>query len=158
MNTALPVHDTFEIEKRYSAAPAAVYQAFAEREKKRRWYAESPSHEQLAYSLDFRVDGGEELTARMLPGTPIAGATLRWSSLYAEIVPNERIVFFQTLDVDQRRVSGALITVLISPDAGGTCVRLTHQAVYFEGADGPEIRKMGWEHLLESIAGTVGQA
>src|SRR5690606_35905746 len=84
-------------------------------------------HEPLSYSLEFRRGGEEKLTARMLPGTPIAGKLLCWTSTYAEIVENERIVFFQTLDVDQTRVSAAVVTVKITAEAGRTEVALTHQ-------------------------------
>lgn len=94
----------------------------------------------------------------MLPGTPIAGKLLCWTSTYAEIVENERIVFFQTPDVDQTRVSAAVVTVKITAEAGRTEVALTHQAVYFEGADGPEVRRMGWEYLLDTMASSTQPA
>jgi hypothetical protein len=31
----------------------------------------------------------------------------------------------------------------------GTDLIFTHQAVFFEGADGPEMREGGWRRLLE---------
>jgi uncharacterized protein YndB with AHSA1/START domain len=158
MSASLPVHDTFVIEQSYPAEPAAVFAAFSQQDKKQRWYAVSPAHEQLAYSLDFQIDGDEELTAKMLPGTPIAGSILRWAGRYVEIVPDERIVFFQTLDVGERRVSGAVVTVEFSPGENGTKVSLTHQAVFFEGADGPDMRRMGWQFLLEAVGQTLEAA
>lgn len=151
-------HDTFEIRKYYHASPAAIFGAFALQDRKSRWYAASPAHEPLSYSLEFRRGGEEKLTARMLPGTPIAGKLLCWTSTYAEIVENERIVFFQTPDVDQTRVSAAVVTVKITAEAGRTEVALTHQAVYFEGADGPEVRRMGWEYLLDTMASSTQPA
>lgn len=69
-----------------------------------------------------------------------------------------RLVFFQTLDVDQARISAALVTVQIAPRGGETEVVLTHQAVYFEGADGPAMRRTGWEHLLDLMASTTQSA
>jgi len=145
-------HDTFEIRRTCDATPSAIFSAFAFQDRKSRWYAASPAHELLSYSFDFRPGGEEKLTARMLPGTPIAGRELCWTSNYAEIVKNARIVFFQTLDVDQVRVSAAVVTVEIEPLGEKSEVVLTHQAVYFEGADGPAIRRMGWEHLLDTMA------
>jgi uncharacterized protein YndB with AHSA1/START domain len=144
-------HDTFEIRKICNASPDKVFGAFAFQDRKSRWYAASPAHEPLSYSFDFRPGGEERLVARMLPGTPIAGKELCWISTYAEIVENARIVFFQTLDVDRARVSAAVVTVEIMPNGERSHVLLTHQAVYFEGADGPAIRRMGWEHLLDSM-------
>ena len=145
-------HDTFEIRKTCDAAPPAIFGAFAFQDRKSRWYAASPGHEPLSYSFDFRPGGEEKLTARMLPGTPIAGKQLCWTSTYAEIVDNARIVFFQTLDVDQARVSAAVVTVEIAPLDDKSEVLLTHQAVYFEGADGPAMRRMGWDFLLDTMA------
>jgi hypothetical protein len=37
----------------------------------------------------------------------------------------------------------------------GTDLFLTHQGAYFEGADGPEMRKGGWTSLLEKLAKEV---
>ena len=151
-------HDTFEIRKISDATAPAIFAAFAFQDRKSRWYAASPAHEPLSYSLDFRPGGEEKLTARMLPGTPIAGKELCWTSTYAEIVDNSRIVFFQTLDVDQARVSAAVVTVEIEPLGDKSEVLLTHQAVYFEGADGPAMRRMGWEFLLETMAAELQSA
>jgi uncharacterized protein YndB with AHSA1/START domain len=151
-------HNTFEIRKTYDSTPSAVFGAFAFQDRKSRWYAASPSHEPLSYSFDFRPGGEEKLTARMLPGTPIAGKKLCWNSTYAEIVENARIVFFQTLDIDQTRVSAAVVTVEIRAIGEQAEVLLTHQAAYFEGADGPEMRRMGWEHLLDTMASCLQPA
>lgn len=148
-------HDTFELRKCYDAAPAAIFGAFAFQDRKSRWYAASPGHEPLSYSFEFRPGGEERLTARMLPGTPIAGKELCWISTYADIVENARIIFFQTLDVDQARVSAAVVTVEIAPMGAQTEVVLTHQAVCLEGADGPAMRRMGWDHLLDTMAASA---
>ena len=148
-------HNTFEIRKTYEAAPSAVFGAFAFQDRKSRWYAASPALEPLSYSFDFRPGGEEKLTARMLPGTPIAGKELCWTSTYAEIIENERIVFFQTLDVDHARVSAAVVTVEIRDIGERAEVVLTHQAAYFEGADGPEMRQIGWEYLLDTMASSM---
>ncbi|QNM82066.1 SRPBCC domain-containing protein [Sphingomonas sabuli] len=141
---------TFDIVKTSRAKPAAVFGAFAFQDRKSRWYASSPGHEVISYAFDFSVGGEEKLTARMLPGTPIAGSVLCWTSTYADIVDGQRIVFFQTLDRDDARLSAATVTVTIEPDGDGTKVTLTHQAVYFEGADGPEMRRMGWDYLMNA--------
>ncbi len=148
--TVSPItHDTFLIERDFRKPPAIVFGAFSEQEKKKRWYAESEAHRQLSYTLDFRVGGREELMAEMLPGTPIAGDRLRWSSVFLSVIPNERIVFSQVLDRNENRISCALVTASFLPGPGGCKVSLTHQAVFFEGADGPEMRRMGWEALLD---------
>ena len=41
--------------------------------------------------------------------------------------------------------------------AGGTKLVFTHQAAFFEGADGPQMREMGWRYLLEALAPALEQ-
>jgi uncharacterized protein YndB with AHSA1/START domain len=142
-------HDTFVITKSFAKSCSAVFNAFADVEKKQRWYAQSDAHDQLSYTLDFKPDGREELIGKMRDGTPIAGATLRWSSIFHDIVEDERIVFSQTLDLNNKRISCALITVAFGGATDNCEITLTHQAVFLEGADGPDMRRMGWEVLLD---------
>ncbi len=109
----------------------------------------------VSYELDFRVGGKEVLAGRMKPGTPVAGVVLTWSQTFLDLVENSRIVFVQTLDVGEKRISCALVTVEFRSSASGCSLWLTHQAAYFEGADGPQMRKTGWEALLASLAATL---
>lgn len=145
------IHDTFTISKSYKCSSAELYAAFSNPDLKRSWYAESPNHETLEYELEFERGGKELLAARMLPSTPVAGAVLKWSSDYRDIKPQSRIVFHQDVEMDGRCISCAVISVEFLPADTGCDVRLTHQAVFFEGSDGPEIRKMGWQALLTNL-------
>ena len=43
------------------------------------------------------------------------------------------------------------------PEDGGTRLVLTHQAVFYEGADGPEMRKGGWEKLLDQLGAGLAE-
>ncbi len=151
------VHDTFTLENRYPSAPAEAFAAFAELEKKKQWYADSTMYEVLKYDLDFSVGGREVLVGKMLPSTPVAGAVLKWSSIYAEVKADSRIVFSQVVEMNERRISCALISVEFLPADTGCRVRLTHQAAFFEGSDGPEMRKMGWQALLEQLGSQLSQ-
>ena len=133
-----------------------MFRAFADPVLKARWYAHSPGHETLSYLLDFQVDGAEVLCARMLPGTPIAGSELCWTGRYLVVEPQQRITFCQTLDMDGMRLSAALVTIEFAADGeGGTGLTLTHQAAYFAGADGPAMRRMGWQHLLDAVEASL---
>jgi hypothetical protein len=31
----------------------------------------------------------------------------------------------------------------------------THQAAFFEGADGPQMREHGWRYLLDAVSGAL---
>jgi hypothetical protein len=48
--------------------------------------------------------------------------------------------------------------VEIAPLGDKSEVLLTHQAVYFEGADGPSMRRMGWDFLLDMMASELQPA
>jgi hypothetical protein len=37
-------------------------------------------------------------------------------------------------------------------------LRFTHQAAFYEGADGPAMRRGGWEKLLDALATTLEPA
>lgn len=145
------VHDTFTLESAYASPPKTTFAAFAESTRKRRWYAHSETFDTLEYRLDFAVGGQEVLIARLAANTPIAGAVLNWTSTYSEIKTDNRIVFSQTVDMNEFRISCALVTVEFMPQDSGCLVRLTHQAAFFEGSDGPAMRKIGWRALLATL-------
>ncbi len=148
-------HNTFVLQRAFVRPAGTVYSAFADAEKKGRWYANGGDHETLSYALDFRVGGNEVLIGKMKPGTPVAGAVLKWSQTFADIVERERIVFTQTVDFEERRISCALISVALKQDGPGCSMTLTHQGVFFDGADGPEMREMGWRGLLDSLSASL---
>jgi uncharacterized protein YndB with AHSA1/START domain len=151
MEKATTIHSTFVIERSYAATPARVFDAFANSETKRRWFFESPHNELEHHELDFKVGGKE--TARMKIGAgPIAGRTITNDTIYEDIEPGRRIVTAYRMSMDGRLFSVSLATIEILSSKTGTDLILTHQGAYFEGADGPEMRKDGWVHLLEKLA------
>lgn len=149
------LHNTFVIEKQYPKAPSTVFAAFADIAKKKRWYAAGGAHDVVSYELDFRVGGNETLVGKMKPGTPIAGQVLTWAQTYQVIEDNNRIVFTQTLDVGDRRISVALITAEFVSDGAGCKLLFTHQATYIQPADGPQMREHGWRVLLDAVSGAL---
>lgn len=149
--TEMSVHDTFVLEREYPKAPGKVFDAFRDPAKKKRWYAESASLDIVSYEIDLCLGGSEKLVGRMKVGTPIAGAVLTWAQTFQDLVENRRIVFTQTLDRDDRRISCAVVTVEFVASSSGCRLVLTHQAAFFEGADGPQMRKMGWQVLIDNL-------
>jgi uncharacterized protein YndB with AHSA1/START domain len=149
------LHNTFVIEKDYPKAPDKVFAAFRDPAKKKRWYAAGGAHDVVSYNLDFRVGGAEVLVGKMKPGTPIAGQVLTWAQTYLDIAENRRIVFCQTLDVSERRISAALITADFVTQGAECRLVFTHQAAFFEPSDGPQMREHGWRVLLDQLANSL---
>ena len=149
MDAVQTVHDTFVLERRYPVAPARVFTALADPARKRRWYAEG-EHEVQAFETEFRIGGPERLSYRLVNG-PFAGATVTSDGSHQDIVPDRRVVITATMAIEGRRISTAIATFELRPDGEGTHLVFTHQAAFFEGADGPQIRRMGWEALLDRM-------
>jgi uncharacterized protein YndB with AHSA1/START domain len=154
MEKATTVHSTFSLERSFKATSERVFAAWADPASKRRWNFDSNSHELLAHEVDFRVGGCERATMKFGSG-PIAGMTLTLESVYEVIIPDQRIVWAYRMELDGRTFSTSLATVELVKTDSGTDLLLTHQGAYFEGADGPEMRKGGWTDLLGRLAKEV---
>ena len=151
MSQSMTVHETFSIERRYPKPPQAVFAAFADPAKKRRWYAEGGTSTVERFDMDFRVGGAEQVVYRMGDATPFPGTLLTADGRIEDLVADRRIVMSSTMTLGERRISSALITFELQADGDGTRLICTHQAVFYEGADGPEMRKDGWRKLLDQL-------
>jgi uncharacterized protein YndB with AHSA1/START domain len=145
------IHSTFVIERTYPATPERVFAAFADPAQKRRWFIEGDHHEVQHFEMDFRVGGQEHAKVRFGEGTPIMGAVCTNDTIYQDIVPNRRVVFSSTMSLGDKHISAALATIELLPTDKGTNLICTHQGAFFEGSDGPERRKGGWEKLLDKL-------
>lgn len=151
MESSPVVHSTFVIERACPAEPDRAFAAFADAERKRRWYTAGENHTVHEYSLDFRVGGVERWSATFDEGTPFAGTRLASYGVYLDIVPASRIVLASDMQFGGRRISVALITIELAPEEQGARLFFTHQGAFFEGADGPEMREEGWHKLLNRL-------
>lgn len=147
------IHNTFVLERSYPKPPRAVFAAFADKDKKRRWYAERESHELQEFELDFRIGGLERFAYRLKAGTPVAGMTITNESRYEDIVPAQRIVTSATMDLSEKRILISLLTVEFLPTDSGTDLILTNQGIYLQGANGltPQMIEAGWNALLDKL-------
>jgi uncharacterized protein YndB with AHSA1/START domain len=149
---AVPVmHRTFSVERTYPSSPARVFEAFANPETKRRWFAEGEGWEVDEFTLDFRVGGFERSRFRSVGGAAAPPAPMRYDTVYLDIVPDERIVFAYTLTTNESCISASLATVELTAAAGGTRLLLTEQAAFLDGTDGAASRQHGWGTLLDRL-------
>lgn len=145
------IHNTFVIERSFPKPPERVFAAFSDPAKKRRWFAESDSHQIEEFAADFRVGGTERSRYRLNENTPLPGAQLTNQAVYQDIVPNRRIVTASTMSVNDRHISASLVTFELIPTHAGTDLICTHQGAFFEGSDGPQMREAGWRQLLGQL-------
>ncbi len=140
-------HATFTIERTFAAAPARVFAAYADAKSKARWFGGPDNWEKSNLKLDFRVGGRESVS-----GGPTGGPVHRYSALYQDIVPDQRIVLTYEMYLDETRISVSLGTTELEPDGGGTKLVYTEQSVFLDGHDDAGGREHGTGALLDNLA------
>jgi uncharacterized protein YndB with AHSA1/START domain len=140
------VHDSFAIERTYPARPEQVFAAWAQLEAKTQWFAADDDNVRITrHTLDFRVGGGEHLSA-------VAGEmAIEFDSTFYDIVENARIVWSYDMHMNGARISVSVATVEISAVPGGTRLVMTEQGAYLDGLDTNEQRAAGTEQFLDSL-------
>lgn len=150
------VHDTFTITRDYGVSPERLFQAFADPEQKRRWFAEGEGYKVDSYQLDFRV-GGSETSAFRVETPEFTSEEIRNDTYFLDIVPDRRIVTAYTMSNVGVPFSASLQSVTLTPTEGGTRLTLVEQVTFMEGSDGTELRREGTELLLASLARELGE-
>jgi uncharacterized protein YndB with AHSA1/START domain len=136
-------HATFVLEREYEASPDRAFAAWADREAKARWYADSDAQ----LELDFRV-GGRERSRGTAPG----GRAYSYEALFQDIVPAERIVYTYEMLLEGTRISVSLATVEFTPAGdSGTRLVFTEQGAFLDGHESPAQRAEGWGSLLDAL-------
>ncbi|MEI9852936.1 MAG: SRPBCC domain-containing protein [Sphingomonas sp.] len=148
------IHDTFTLERRYPHSAEKLFRVLTEQPLRERWYSAGRNSFER-FETDFRVGGHDHHIYRLGADTPFPGAEIVNDGRFEDILPGERFVLATTTIFAGKRISSALITHEIASDGAGCLLRLTHQAVFYEGADGPEMRRGGWDTLLDSLAGEL---
>jgi len=149
------VHDTFVLERNWPKPVAKVFAALADPAKKRRWYAESDTSALENFEMEFRPGGFERVAYRMGTSTPFPGTLLDTEGRHEAIVENRRVVISSTMRLGGNPISTALVSFELEEADGGTRLIFTHQAAFYEHADGPAMRRGGWEKLLAQLAASL---
>jgi uncharacterized protein YndB with AHSA1/START domain len=139
------VHSTFALERTYAAAPARVWQTWADPAEKRRWFG-PPEPAKPEHDLDFRVGGLEHMTVQSPAGV------YRFIARFQDIVEGERFVHTYEMYLDDARISVSVATVAFEAVAGGTKLTMTEQGVFLDGLDTPAAREHGTRELLDILA------
>jgi uncharacterized protein YndB with AHSA1/START domain len=104
-----------------------------------------------SFEMDFRVGGHERGVLRFGPQTPFPGTLFAREGEFQDIAPNKRVVSTSAMKIGDKLISVSLETFELLATDRGTDLIFTHQAAFFEGADGPEMREGGWRKLLEKL-------
>ncbi len=142
-------HNEFVIERTYPVSPERLFAALSDPAQKRRWFMQGEGDD-LEFEMDFRVGGREYSRSRIQKG-PFAGTALTSEGVFLDIVVNRRVVTGCAMTLGERRISASLATFELLPAEKGTTLIFTHQAAFFEGSDGPQMREAGWRALLDRL-------
>jgi uncharacterized protein YndB with AHSA1/START domain len=144
------VHDTFVIDRHFTAAPGRVFSAFADPDAKAKWFG-GPEAKREDEQFEFREGGRETLVSVFGDGTRFG-----YYATYTDIVPDERIVYTYEMTMNGRRISVSVATIEVRAAAsGGTDFVLTEQGVYLDGLDNPAQRRQGAEELLNALEASL---
>jgi uncharacterized protein YndB with AHSA1/START domain len=146
MTARSTVHDTFRIERHFDAAPARVFQAFADPAAKAKWFGGPGEMKREDEEFDFREGGRENMVSVFGDGS-----TFGFTATYTDIVPDERIVYTYEMSMNGQRISVSVATIEIAAARGGSDFVLVEQGVYLDGLDNPEQRRRGTEELMDAL-------
>lgn len=139
---------TFTLSRDYGAPPARVFEAWAQPDQKRRWFADTDVHEAvvtLGWEMDFRPGGSE------VGRFDFGGTVVIYRGLYHVIEAPGRILYTYTMASEAGIFSLSQVGVQLAPK--DDCCRLdyTEQVVFLDGRDRLENRFGGTRDLLDAL-------
>ena len=140
------------MERRYDAAPEAVFDAWTNPEVLRRWWAAAPGWETPAAEVDLRAGGRYRLTMR----DPQAGAEHTVGGEYVEVRRPDRLTYTWAWEPEPGGPDmgpPSRVTVDFVADGAGTRVELTHSGLATEPSRAQH--EHGWNACLDNLARRV---
>ncbi len=144
-------HSTFTLKRTIPNTIQKVFEALSNSASKRKWFADSDSHNIEQFEMDFKIGGEEHFRYQFKEGTPFAGVEIANHGVFLEIKEDSRIVSASTMTLGGNLISASLVSFELFEADGSTELVCTLQNAFFEGSDGTEIRKAGWTHLLNKL-------
>jgi uncharacterized protein YndB with AHSA1/START domain len=137
----LATKPSLTLKRHLRASPDKVYAAWTEPEKILKWFGPEKI-DVLHAEVDARVGGKFRIVMRGADGEEhdVSGH-------YAEVVPNEKLVFSWAWRTTPERQS--LVTILIKPDGAGSLLTLIHEQFFDEAAR--DRHQQGWIGCLDKL-------
>ncbi len=157
MTTRSVTHASFTITRRWKAAPARVFAAFADQTQKDKWFGGGGGWEAVSRSFDFRVGGQENASGRWKK----TGVVSHFNCIYQDIVPpssngSGRIIYSYVMHLDDRKISVSQACIEIAPDGEGSKLLLTEYGDYLDGYDDAGSREHGTNALMDALGASIG--
>lgn len=139
MTNEQPRADSFEIERFYPNSRDHVWAAWADRERKSKWFGNGLTE------MDFRVGGVERGAFSNDMGEHRKEAT------FFDIKEKSRIIYAYSMAMNGTVHTISLATVLFEDEGDGTRLTYKEQMCVIPPSDGAEGRKHGWGALLDRL-------
>lgn len=150
MSETSVAHGSFVVERDFPHPVAKVFAAWADPQKKARWFGDGSAPAQV---FEFRP-GGRESSSGKIPDGP----TFSFDVTYQDIIPDNRILYTYDMHMDGRKISVSLAAVEFTPRGTGTHLRLTEYGLFLDGLDNVAQRKAGTEPMIAALGAYLDQA
>ena len=150
-NSVIAPERTLVTTRVFDAPPERVYKAWTDPKQLARWFPPEGFSAPVC-ELDVRVGGAMRLDMKGPEGEPFNGRLFPGRGVYREVVPNKRLTFTFTPEMDGKAMPSVLMTVEFEGQAGKT--KLTIQQTLDTVADYEEMVKTG---MREGIAESLGK-
>ena len=140
------------MERRFDAAPEAVFDAWTNPEVLRRWWAAGPGWETPAAEVDLRAGGRYRLTMH----DPSAGASHTVGGEYIEVRRPDRLTYTWAWEPEPGGPDmgpPSRVTVDFVADGSGTRVQILHTEL--AGDESRARHAHGWNAVLDNLGARV---